>query len=237
MIIRCPSCTTRYDLPTARFDADGTMMKCSFCGHDWIESRAIEIVREPVNRLPPIVEPAVTADEEVLRLLAASQEAQQTFASQRKRRRIASIAWASLVFAIASPVALAVAFPEAVVKTAPASFPFYEAIGRDVNIYGLGIVDVHVQHLLVDGKRVVAVKGTIVNISSSVRKIPWLRFALTDDEKSELYSWHLETNARPLAVGESTNFVTRIASPPDKAGAVKIRFAQTEEIVSNSGHE
>ena len=70
------------------------------------------------------------------------------------------------------------------------------------------------QHLLVEGKQVISIKGEIANVSGGSRKIPWLRFGLTDNGRTEVYNWQLDTNARPLNPGESTNFVTRIASPP-----------------------
>jgi hypothetical protein len=104
----------------------------------------------------------------------------------------------------------------------------------DVNIYGLEIRKVEMQHLLVEGKRVISIKGEIANISSSPQKIPWLRFGLRDKGQAEVYNWQLDTNARPLNPGESTNFVTRIASPPETAGEVEIRFARADEIGSNT---
>ncbi len=234
MIIRCPSCATRFDLPASRLDADGTMIKCSVCGHDWIEGRAIEIAREPVTQPPAVIDSGFEADSEIRRLIDATREAQETFAARKKRRRMVLAAWSGLVIAGFSPVALALSFPETVVKAAPAAISFYGALGRDVNIYGLDIRKVEMQNLLVDGKRVLSIKGDIANISSFSRKIPWLRFGLRDQAKAEVYTWQLDTNARPLNPGESTSFVTRIASPPESAQAVEIRFARAAEIGSNT---
>ena len=86
-------------------------------------------------------------------------------------------------------------------------------------------------------KKIIAIKGDVVNVSSRNRKIPWLRFGLKDGAKAEVYTWQLDTAARPLNPGESTGFVTRIASPPETAGEVEIRFARAGEIGSNTGHE
>ncbi len=33
--------------------------------------------------------------------------------------------------------------------------------------------------------------------------------------QAEVYTWTLDTGARPLRAGESTSFVTRVASPPE----------------------
>jgi predicted Zn finger-like uncharacterized protein len=234
MIIRCPSCATRFDLPASRFDADGTMIKCSSCGHDWIEGRAIEIAREPIGHLPAVRDTGFEPDHEIRRLVQATREAEEAFAMRRKRRQARLAAWAGLAIASFSPVALALAVPETVVKAAPAAISFYKMLGQDVNVYGLEIRKIEMQHLLVDGKKVVSIKGDIANVSSSSRKIPWLRFGLRDAGSGEVYSWQLDTNARPLNPGEVTSFVTRIASPPETAQTVEIRFARADEIGSNS---
>jgi predicted Zn finger-like uncharacterized protein len=234
MIIRCPSCSTRFDLPASRFDADGTMIKCSVCGHGWIEGRAIEISRESSPQLPAPVDKGFEPDFEIRRLVDATRDAQEAFAQRRKRRRVMAAAWVGLALVGTTPAVYALSFPDSVVKAAPAAIALYDWMGREVNIYGLEIRDVEMQHLLVEGKRVISIKGEIANISSSSRKIPWLRFGLKDSGKAEVYNWQLDTNARPLNPGESTNFVTRIASPPETAGEVEIRFARADEIGSNT---
>lgn len=210
------------------------MIKCSVCGHGWIEGRAIEISRESVSQLPAIIENSFEPDFEIRRLVDATRNAEEAFAVRRKRRRVMATAWLGLAMVSASPAVYALTFPASVVKAAPAAITFYNWLGRDVNIYGLEIRKVEMQHLLVEGKRVISIKGEIANISSSPRKIPWLRFGLKDAANAEVYDWQLDTNARPLNPGESTNFVTRIASPPETAGEVEIRFARAKEIGSNA---
>ena len=237
MIIRCPSCTTRFDLPASRFDADGTMIKCSVCGHGWIEGRAIEISRQPAPQLPAIVESGFEPDIEIQRLVDRTREAYENFAVRRRKRRVMAAAWFGLALLGSTPAVYALAFPESVVSAAPAAIAVYDWLGREVNIYGLDIRGIEMQHLLVDGKRVISIKGEIANVSPRPRKIPWLRFGLKDGAHREVYSWQLDTNARPLNSGENTNFVTRIASPPESAAKVEIRFAREDEIGSGSTHD
>jgi len=117
---------------------------------------------------------------------------------------------------------------------APASVQAYQTIGWNVNIYGLDFRKVEMQHMIVDGTRVLAVKGEIANVSGDDRKIPWIRFALRSDSNDEVYNWTLDAGARPLKSGEITNFVTRVASPPENAKNLEIRFAHAHEIGSNA---
>ena len=58
--------------------------------------------------------------------------------------------------------------------------------------------------------------------------------ALRDGANQEVYQWQLNTESKPLKPGEAKSFVTRIASPPQAAEAVEIRFARADEIGSNT---
>jgi len=127
-------------------------------------------------------------------------------------------------------VATALLFPEQVVSAAPVTLKAYQRLGYDINVYGLDIRRIERQHAIVNGTRVLSVKGEILNISGDTRKLPWLRFALEDDGGKELYSWTLDTAARPLRPGETTTFTTRVQAPPETSTHLKIRFAKADEI-------
>ncbi len=42
MIVSCPSCATTYELPPGERPADGAVIRCSHCGHSWLEGTARE---------------------------------------------------------------------------------------------------------------------------------------------------------------------------------------------------
>lgn len=192
----------------------------------------IDVVCNPERQLPETVEPRFEAEDEVRRLVDAARGAAETFAARRRQRRVAMISWIVLGVLFLAPFAGALAFPESTVRLLPATISVYSWAGWDVNIYGLTLRRVETQHLNADGTPVIAIKGEITNISHRQRKIPWLRFGLLDASGKEVYSWHLDSNVRSLQPGETTNFVTRIASPPASASEIQIRFARLEEIGS-----
>jgi predicted Zn finger-like uncharacterized protein len=233
MIISCPSCATHYNFPDQRLSGDGMAINCAACGHSWIESRAIEIVDISPRKVPAVIEHGFEPDSEVKRLVEAARRAKEAFAVKKRQRLGRLRGWAIFGACMVMPVAAAAAFPEFVVRVAPVTVRAYDAAGYSVNIYGLEIRRVEQQHAFVDGVRVLSIKGEISNISNSTRKIPWLRFALNDGRPAEVYSWTLDTGARPLRAGESTSFVTRVASPPETAKNLQIRFAHRDEIGSN----
>lgn len=234
MIISCPSCATRYDLPASHFAAEGTMIKCASCGHSWLEARAVEIFTTPARQVPATINHAYEPDQDVRRLVEASREAHENFAARRRQRLRRLGGWGALAASVVLVLGLAMAFPELVVAAAPAAVRAYDVLGREVNVYGLDIRRIEMQHTVIDGTRVLAVKGEIANVTGRDRKIPSLRFGLRDQTGAEVYQWTLDTGARPLRPGEMTSFVTRVASPPDAAQRLEIRFAHGDEIGLNA---
>ena len=208
-------------------------ISCASCGHSWIEGKAVELVDISPRKVPAIIEHGFEPDSEVKRLVEASRRAREVFAVKRQQRLGRLRGWAILGACVLAPVAAAASFPEAVVGIAPVTVRAYDAVGYSVNIYGLEVRRVEQQYAIVDGMRVLSIKGEISNVSNSPQKIPWLRFGLKDGQQLEVYNWTLDTGARPLRAGESTNFVTRVASPPETAKNLQIRFAHRDEIGSN----
>jgi hypothetical protein len=239
MIVTCPSCETSYRLPGGSA-AGAIAMTCRGCGHRWKEMdliETIEIVDTKSRNLPSVIEHEEAPELEARRLANLAREAEERFAAGRAAKQRRSRNWLFFgAFAVA-PFAAAALLPETVVGAVPISFKAYQAIGYDVNIYGLDIRRVERQHAIVDGKRILTLKGDISNISTDTKRIPWLRFALVDATGKELYSWTLDTGARPLRSGETTGFVTRVQAPPEAAQNIKIRFAKVSEIGSDQQNE
>ena len=228
-MIRCPSCSIQVDLNAT----DDGIAHCPACGHGWLEAKPVE----PLRLTPPLSDRLDPPEGEIQQLVSASLLAQEAFQNRRRRRRAAIAAWLGLALVAASPAAIALTLPNKVVAVAPATIGLYNWMGKEVNIYGVEIRKVELQHLIVGGQKVIAIKGELQNVSTGERKIPWLRFGLKSGTDSELYQWTLDTGQRPLRPGEAKNFVTRVAAPPEAADKVEIRFARPDEIGSNAGHE
>jgi predicted Zn finger-like uncharacterized protein len=236
MIISCPSCHSRHNLPDNRYSGDSMAISCTACGHRWIESRAVEIYDvAPPRSLPAVIEPQYEPDMDVKRLAEAARQAQQAFKEKRRKKLQRLRGWAILGACVAAPVAAAASFPATVVTFAPAAIRAYDYAGIPVNIYGLEVRRVEQQHAIVNGQRVLTIRGEILNVTGQSQKIPWLRFGLLDGAQQDIYHWTLDTGARPLKPGEATSFITRVASPPQPAKNLQIRFAHSDEIGSKPG--
>jgi hypothetical protein len=243
MIVSCPSCATRYNMPAM---ASGpVVLTCRSCGHRWRDAEMIETIdvidiTEPVpsRRLPAVINHEEAPDIEASRLAQIAREAQEEYRLEvaRKRRKLQQ--WAVFGTIVLSPFMAAATLPETVVAAAPISIKAYEALGYDINIYGLEVRGIEREHVVMDKQRILSVKGHIANVDGNLRKIPWLRFALLGPSGEELYTWTLDTSTKPaLQPGESTSFVTRISAPPEAAQNLQIRFARADEIGLKPGND
>lgn len=256
MIITCPSCATSHNLPDNDFASDGSIIKCTSCGHSWLEARAIEVVDSvdisnliqddiavnhnrfsSTSNLPAIPQ-APDTEYEAVRIAKAVKQAEQTRLAAAAKRRSKIRGWLTLAACISAPFVFAGAFPETVVRALPGSIVMFDKAGIDVNIPGFTITNVTHQYLMAGGVRVLAIRGEILNVSGKEKTVPSLRFALRDKNRKEVYNWMLNGVARrPLRPGLSTSFLTRVASPPKLADDFQIRFALKSEIAKTASYE
>jgi hypothetical protein len=221
--------------------ATGSMrMTCRSCGHRWTEMETIDVTdisEAPSHRALTILNHDDAPDLEAARLQQIARDAQDEHRARRARQRRKLQQWAVFGSFVLLPFIAAAALPETVVAAAPISIKAYDALGYDVNIYGLEVRRVEREHVMANGARILSIKGEISNTNSNIRKIPWLRFALLGPAGEELYTWTLDTGARPLRPGETTSFMTRVSAPPEAAQNLQIRFASADEIGVKQGHD
>jgi hypothetical protein len=215
------------------------MIRCAVCGNSWIESRAMSVIdaaalQEQISAKSERVEQELIAEREVVRLAQAARAAEAKFAAARARKRKERRGWALLTASIAVPALAVMTVPQEVARAFPPARMIYALAGLEIKITELEFRHVGQQHKIIDGVRVLAIQGEIVNVGKRERKIPPLAFYLKDDQLRPVYDWRLSTATRPIKPGEVSSFVTRIASPPDQARQIEIRFAPHGETGSNA---
>ncbi|MFO1089021.1 MAG: zinc-ribbon domain-containing protein [Hyphomicrobiales bacterium] len=240
MIVVCPSCATRYDLPWTP-GPQGSVVRCQSCGFSWLEGNAVEIADASGAPEPSFAVPALPPETHVSsiaeRIAKAAQEAAEAKAEERRRKHARQRAWGTLAAAAILPVAFGYLFADVIQDRLPRTQHVYALLGMPhAPAFELSKLDQ--QNLLSDGTRVLAVKGEVLNRSSSDRTAPGLRFELEDKKGKVVYAWTLPAvAARPMRAGEMAPFVTRVASPPLTAVSLKISFATRDELALNAGHE
>lgn len=245
MIITCPGCATRYQVPETAFDSDGRRVRCTACSFAW---HAV-----PNDATPGISEASPDFDsqdfgaedgsvdsefdlahhlaeaERLERNLAAfghipGRDAGRFDAHSGGRRQRLSSAWIALAASLALICGAAYEYREAVVRALPRTAALYDLAGLEVNIRGMEFANVVVEREYENGLPVLAVRGEIVNITGRQLDIPRLRFGLRDPSSQEIYHWTMAVSADRLAPEESTAFVTKLAAPPAQASDVEVRF-------------
>ncbi len=145
-------------------------------------------------------------------------------------RHAAAIAgWSVLVLLILVIGWSAVHYRRDVATYWPQSASLYSALGLEVNVRGIAFDDVTYHRGTEDGSPVLTVTGQLVNISSRELPVPQIRIALTDKDKRELFAWTYVPNIMTLKPGQVAPFRTRLASPPDGARHLELRFVKAGE--------
>lgn len=102
----------------------------------------------------------------------------------------------------------------------------YESVGINVNLQGLAFEDVRTIRRPENGVAVLVVEGAIRNVTNETKRIPQLHFILSGRNR-EVYSWQDKTISDQLSSGERVEFRTVLASPPDVADRLHVRFFNT----------
>ena len=235
MIVSCPSCATKYELPNET-DTEATLMRCQRCGHGWMEAPVA-----PVSDLVPVGTDdrhAEAMDDAEARVIAearkiarAAKLAEHKAHKARQRRLVQMRGWAGLAAGVCLLLGAVVLMPERIVQASPAAAKLYSLAGKNVNIYGLSISSIQQQYMIVNGQPVLALSGQIANISDQDRRVPPLRFVLRDGNGDQLHAWTLNSTGKgPIGAGVVSSFVTRLAAPPPDVESVEIRFARPGEV-------
>ncbi len=113
------------------------------------------------------------------------------------------------------------------VRQFPDMASLYAIFGVDVNLYGLQFEELRTVRRPEDGVAVLIVEGTVRNISENTRDIPRLHFILSGRNR-EVYAWQDDASLIPLNAGETVRFRTVLASPPDVADELHVRFLSND---------
>jgi len=242
MIITCPACETRYNVPDNTFAGHARKVRCAKCSHEWvIEPPEAEAAREPEAAEPSALgeaeqseaakaagaEPPAEVAEPAKPALRISTDRRLPVRDLRARRSAAD-AVSAFVLALILLCGLAfvmIQWRTEIVRAVPLMASVYGAAGIPVNAIGIEIHQKSWQIAQENGLPVLTINGTITNISGRGVAVPPIELTLRDDKQRELYHWQVQLSAKHLSPGESQPFQVVKESPPLEAHDVEIRFA------------
>ena len=153
----------------------------------------------------------------------------------RRKKSIRSSRWtAVLLVLLAFNVAVLGARNE-VVRYLPQTASLFAAIGLPVNLRQLRFEDVRISKETEAGVPILIVEGSIVSDASNVTEVPRLRFAARNKNGQEIYTWTMLPDRSVLQPGGKLTFRSRLASPPNDAQDVMVRFFTANDATTAAG--
>ncbi|MDX1738118.1 MAG: DUF3426 domain-containing protein, partial [Alphaproteobacteria bacterium] len=149
----------------------------------------------------------------------------------RKKTRSPVVAWASLGFVVLVIMSIGYIFQRDIVNAFPPSKKVYLALGMDVDILGFGLeLPEPTFDREVNGEdESLIVRGKVVNTTSEMVDVPFLRADLLDTPGNVIHSWIFEPESITALPGESVSYVTKVVNPPRGAVRFEVTFATKEE--------
>ncbi len=231
MILECPACATRYEVPDTAIGAVGRKVRCAKCRHRWYAGAQAADEDEMEGAMPAqgpadaevagVGEVAAPADEpgaDDPPPAAATGEAQAPVAGDSaapaRRRRLWT--WAAIILALmVAAAALAVTFwglPEWVPGRSPA---FAEAAPAELVLDFPR--DQQGWRQLPNGTEIFGASGTITNAGATERAVPPILIVLRDSRERIVYSWEVVPPARSLAPGGTVAVNEAVTDAPRSA--------------------
>lgn len=122
-----------------------------------------------------------------------------------------------------------------VVRLLPQMASFYGAIGMPVNLRGLSLDDLATATEMHEGVPILVVRGKIVNVTGAIAEVPRLKLIVRDAARREIYSWTVAPSVARLLPYRSTEFSSRLASPPTGSKDVMVRFLNRRDLLAGGG--
>ena len=122
---------------------------------------------------------------------------------------------------------------EPLVQAFPDLAGYYAAIGIPVNLRGIEFRDLRTSHETQAGVPVLIIEGEILNPTRQTKDIPRLRLSVSGADEQEIYSWTAQLPRESLGAREFLTFRSRLASPPEEARQVNVRFLHRTDLSEN----
>lgn len=160
----------------------------------------------------------------------AGEEAEKLAAIRARRRRVrrrqafSGPGLPALICALLLLIGCLIAARQQIVRFLPQTAAIYAAIGLPVNVRGLIFDNIKTTREVQDGVPVLVIEGEIVGTTARIAEVPRLRLAVVNAAGKEIYAWTARAGRSLLSPGEVLQFRSRLASPPEDATGVSVRF-------------
>ncbi|WP_084420712.1 MJ0042-type zinc finger domain-containing protein [Henriciella litoralis] len=209
MILTCPNCETQYFADDSTIGESGRSVKCAACDNTWFVDPKGE---------------ALAAG----RVTGGAHEAYREKVRARREkasRSVAVIAWVVVGSVFAGILAGGLLFRDRVVEVWPQSASAFDAIGLEVNRFGMTFTETEAERFLEGTTPVLEITGEVKNVTGSVRTAPLIRVVMLDEKGVEIGESFATVSPDNIAAGDTGKFVTRVENPPYEAFELELQLA------------
>jgi predicted Zn finger-like uncharacterized protein len=204
MIITCPACHTRFQIPPASLGANGRNVRCSSCSERWFVEAFTDAPPPPLALGEPVAKQAMS------RL------------GGLRGGRLAPWLTGALLLLLA---AAAIAGRNQIADRLPAAAPVYQRLGLSLELpLGIEFRDLGSERRTAEGQPVLVVTGEITNITGQRRDVPPIRVALLDNDRRELDHGSFDPPEPALGPGGVARFEVKLDAPPREASDFSVSF-------------
>ena len=206
MIIRCFACSTRFRIDPAALGVSGRRVRCTSCGHVWLELPQGGVARQPDPN--------------------GSSTASQA-PSTPARSHAEWIGWLVAGFVVAVVLTGLALGRNTIVAAWPDTVSAYDSAGLTIRVAhtdGLRIAEIESERVQGGNGAVLLVRGVIENTIEHSRTVPPLWAVLADEDGTQLHRWRVAAVSSVLDAGKTTTFESWLAHPPEGAARVTVGF-------------
>ena len=201
MIITCPACHTKFQLPPASLGATGRNVRCSSCGERWFVEAFTDLPAPPA---PLPLEPVAAAPPDP------------------QGRRLSLWLAGALVLLLAAALIVG---RNQIARHLPMATPVYQRLGLSLELpLGMEFRDLGSIRRAANGQQVLVVTGEIANISGERREVPPIRVAVLDADRRELDHGSFDPPEPALGPGDAARFEIELDAPPPEAKDFSVSF-------------
>ncbi len=246
MIVSCPNCATRFEVPESALGSAGRKVRCGQCAHLWLQ-RPDGSTEEPPEVPAPYAEPPeppvrdwepppqAEAGEDVhaepheapprRRRFGRGEEEPDAAAPRRPRRRALVAVLALLLLAGIGAGTVLLRRGDDVGGSLVDRVAAMLGAAREMPGQGLNFENVATARRNDAGVAVLVVTGEVVNTTGEPRIVPPLRGSLLGADNKELQNWTFNASVERLEPGQRTKFETTLRQPTSEATDIKVTFS------------
>lgn len=235
MILECPACQTRYNVPDNAIGPNGRSVRCKSCGHSWHQAPSgpppepegtpatVELAKPEVSAPPPVPEAVAPVEEEIQRFDAPEPEPTPEPVMEYDEPSRPPRRW-GLIAAIIGLVLLAIAAAVLVIGPDKIRSQLGLADARSSVSLLLEVPRSPERRQLASGNELFALTGRVVNPTRERQSVPDIQAELQDAQGRVVYSWVITPPTRTLAPGATAEFNAAEVDVPKGAQELRLSF-------------